>query len=138
MNLFLLLLTLTTDPHLVELQKFQGVWRMEALEVEGVDVPANKLAETTLVIANDKMIHNRKGQKQTGMFQINPKAAEKELDITWLDGQLSDQTIKGIYRLDGDTLKIVRGLSADSPRPRDLGTWPGTGTFMATWKRVNP
>ena len=42
---------------------------------------------------------------------------------------------KAIYKIDGDTLVVVRGLNVEQERPRDFGTWPDTNVFMVTWKR---
>ena len=66
---------------------------------------------------------------------LDPAREPRQLDMHFQDGDKKDQTGKAIYRLDQDTLKIVRGLNPEQERPTEFGTWPGTNVFMVTWKR---
>ena len=119
-----------------DLRALQGEWVMAALEVNGTDVPANKLEGTVLTIKDDRYIVKVKDkQTTTAAIELNPKKNPKELNMTPQDGDKKDMLLKAIYRIDGDTFKMARGLNPEQERPNQFATWPGTNYFVVTWKK---
>src|SRR5262245_1997145 len=126
----------TDDPAAKELKALQGTWVMVNLEVNGKDVPLNKLDGTVLTIKADQYIVNVKDKTTTTCkIAIDPKQDPKHFDMIFLEGEKKDKVHKGIYRLDGDKLQLARGLNADQDRPMQFATWPDTNYFVVTWKR---
>lgn len=118
-----------------DLERMQGTWRMEALEVNGKLVPPAKLESATLVIKGDRYVVTVKGRPQETVIALDPGRKPKAIDMVFKEGTNKDKVHKGIYALEGDTLKICRGLGPDQERPTEFGTWPDTNYFLVTWKR---
>jgi uncharacterized protein (TIGR03067 family) len=118
-----------------DLKKLQGQWTMAALEVNGEVVPPAKLEGTVLTIKDDTYKTDVKGKTTACKLTLDPGKDPKEIDMLFLDGVNKDMTQKGIYKFDGDTFQLARGISAEHERPRDFATWPGTNYFVVTWKK---
>jgi uncharacterized protein (TIGR03067 family) len=122
-----------------DLKLLQGAWIMAALEVNGTEVPANKLEGTVLTIKENQYIVRVKDKlTTTAVMELDPAKNPKELNMTPQDGANKDKLHKGIYKIDGDTFKVARGLNPDQERPNQFATWPGTNYFVVTWKRTTP
>lgn len=119
-----------------DLKTLQGTWVIAAMEVNGMDVPANKLEGTVLTIKNDRyMIKIKDKAINTAVIELDPKKNPKELNMTPQEGAGKDKLHKAIYKIEGDTFKMARGLNAEQERPDQFATWPGTNYFVITWKR---
>ena len=121
-----------------ELAKLEGTWVMAGLEVEGVEVPAKKLAGTTLVIKGDKYTVKVKDTAHETTIEIDPTTDPKSIDMLFPNGTELPKRGKGVYELDGDTLKICRHQATGEDRPTQIGSWPNTNLFVVTWKRKEP
>jgi uncharacterized protein (TIGR03067 family) len=55
--------------------------------------------------------------------------------MTPQDGDKKDKLMKAIYKIDGDTFKVARGLNPEQERPTQFATWPDTNYFVVTWKK---
>ncbi|MFO0964257.1 MAG: TIGR03067 domain-containing protein [Gemmataceae bacterium] len=119
-----------------DLKLLQGSWTMTGMEANGKETPAAKLEGTILTIKDDIYTIEIKGKTVARCKLIlDAKHDPKRLDMVFLDGARKDEVGKGIYRIDGAKLQIVRGLSPDQPRPDQFGTWPDTDVFMVTWTK---
>lgn len=138
MILCMLALTLNFDPPAAkkDLDQIQGTWTMEALEVEGKLVPAEKLRGTTLVIKGDQYTTVVKDKKHTVKIELDPAQKPKAIDMHFPDGPDLPKLSKGIYEIDGDTLRICRAQATGQERPRQFVTETNTGLFIVTWKRM--
>lgn len=116
-------------------ERLQGAWVMAALEVDGKLVPADKLKDTTLLIKGNKYITRVKDRQFETTFTLDPGKSPRAIDMVFTDGANKGQVLKGIYSVEGDTLKVCRGLQPKQDRPTQFGTWPNTGLFLVTWKR---
>lgn len=121
-----------------ELKRLQGTWEMVGLEVNGEEVPAKKLAGTTLTIRGDKYITKVKDTAREVTFKLDPKSEPKAIDMYFPDGVEAAKLSKGIYQVDGDTLKVCRHQMPGEDRPRSFVTSAGTNLFVVTWKRKKP
>jgi uncharacterized protein (TIGR03067 family) len=121
-----------------DLKKLQGTWTMASLEINGQQVPAEKLQNTTLLIKGNKYIVKVKDKTYETRFTLDPTRTPKQMDMTFSDGPNKGKLHKGIYSVEGDTFKLCRGQAAGLNRPRDFATWPDTGMFLVVWKRVKP
>jgi len=119
-----------------DLKLLQGTWVMAGLEVNGADVPANKLEGTVLTIKDDRYIIKIKDKViNEAIIELDPAKSPKELNMTPHEGSNKDKLHKAIYKIEGDTFKMARGLNPDQERPNQFATWPGTNYFVVTWKK---
>jgi uncharacterized protein (TIGR03067 family) len=118
-----------------ELEKLQGTWVMESLEVDGQAVPEEKLQKTTLTIKGDKYVTKVKDRTFETTIQLDPTQKPKAIDMYFPAGTDPPKLAKGIYEVDGDRLKLCRHQMPGQDRPQQFGTWPNTGLFMVVWKR---
>ena len=121
-----------------ELKSLQGTWVMVGLEVNGETVPEKKLAGTTLVIKKDKYTVKVKDNSHETTIEIDPTKDPKAIDMYFPNGTELPKLSKGVYELDGDTLKICRHQMPGEDRPTQIGSWPNTNLFVVTWKRKKP
>jgi uncharacterized protein (TIGR03067 family) len=114
----------------------QGTWEMAGLEVNGMDVPATKLEGTVLTIKGDRYIVKIKDKViNEAIIELDPGKNPKELNMTPQEGSNKGKLHKAIYKVEGDTFKMARGLNPDQDRPNQFATWPGTNYFVVTWKK---
>src|SRR5947209_17622248 len=73
-----------------------------------------------------------------GTIRLDPAKEPKEIDFTDVSGENKGKTGKGIYQVDGDTLKICHGMPTNPERPKEFASKPGSGLFVVVWKRQKP
>jgi uncharacterized protein (TIGR03067 family) len=119
-----------------DLERLQGTWTMHALEVDGKDLPAQKLQNTSLTIKGDDYRTKVKDKQPPGFrLKLDPSKNPKAVDMIQTQPDGSQKLIKGIYTFDGDTFKMCRGLTPEQERPNQFATWPNTSYFVVTWKK---
>jgi uncharacterized protein (TIGR03067 family) len=119
-----------------DLGRMQGSWTMQALEINGKDVPIDKLQGTVLTIKGEEYRTKIKDKELFGFrIKLDPSKDPKALDMIQKQPDGSEQVIKGIYVFENDVFKMCRGLKAEQERPNQFATWPDTGYFVVTWKK---
>ncbi len=121
-----------------ELDRLQGTWVMDELEVNGERVPDEKIKGTTLTIKGDKYIVKTRDQTHETTFKLDPGQKPKAIDMYFPDGPELPKLSKGVYELDGDTFRLCRNQTPGEERPRQIGSFPNTNLFVVTWKRQKP
>jgi uncharacterized protein (TIGR03067 family) len=117
-----------------ELAALEGTWTMVSLEVEGQEVSEDRLG-SELVIKDGKYIVTTRDVRTETRLALDPTQKPKHIDMVFAEGTNKDKPHRGIYQLEGDTLKICRSIDPEFPRPREFATSPGTGLFLVVWKR---
>jgi uncharacterized protein (TIGR03067 family) len=117
-----------------EMQLLQGNWAMVSMEGKGGGKFADKeVKRYKLTIKDDQWTVTIEGAATNKMtFQIDPAKSPKEIDLT-LKGPAVNTPMKGIYKLEGDTLTLCRTVSSQEERPKEFKTGHG---FLMVWKRV--
>lgn len=131
----LLAQTDATEPAKMDLKRLQGAWVMAALEVDGKDVGVDKVQGTTLTIKGERYDVKVKEKVHGCTIRLDPKKDPPAIDMIFTEPGGAEKVHRGIYKIDGDTFRICRGLGADQERPGQLATWPNTGYFVVTWKK---
>jgi uncharacterized protein (TIGR03067 family) len=120
-----------------ELKRFEATWKFVSIEFEGDSVPAEKFQEDRLVLKGKQSTSTVQGNTVHGTFKIDPAATPKTIDITFTDGPGKDNTLKGIYELDGDTQKIC-WAAPGKPRPTTFEAKPESGRLFQVLEKVKP
>jgi uncharacterized protein (TIGR03067 family) len=97
--------------------KLKGTWTLVAMERDGQQAPEDEVKGTSLTFEGDKLTLKQRGDTKTGTYKIDASQKPPHLDVTPDDGD--KKTMKMIYHLDGDTLKIYGDKKEDGDRPKD-------------------
>lgn len=118
-----------------ELKKFEGAWQLASLEMDGEKVPAETTKTFKLVFAGEKfMLKSGDETIMEGVGKVDPTQKPRAVDITPSTGDEKGKTLKGIYELDGDTLKICLG-SVGKDRPKEFVAKKDAVFALVTCKR---
>ncbi len=115
--------------------RFEGIWRFDLVEVEGVKRPAVPFETNKIIIGKNGNFIVVQGPKITrGVFKLDPSKSPKHFDFIVSSGSAKGQTIMGIYEISDDTYKICLPL-AEKGRPAAFDSMPGSGTILQILKR---
>jgi uncharacterized protein (TIGR03067 family) len=109
-------------------EKLQGTWALVSGERNGKALPDEVLQHIKLIFAGDKLTTKHKDRKAEATFKLDSSRTPKEMDLD-MEGNVG----KGIYQLDGDSLKIAHGEVGDA-RPKDFPK-AGSGLTVLVLKR---
>ncbi len=103
-------------------EAIQGTWRLE--KFEGAEKPPADAGVILLAFKEGKMSVSVAGREnQKGAYQLDATAKPKAIDLT----KPGENDARGIYELDGDSLRICLVDDGNAARPTE---------FTATGKRI--
>ena len=97
--------------------------------------PDNPPPGTTLTFTADGKVLFKEGgdaRAEEGKYKADPKKDPPEIDLSVPGGQ--SDPIRGIYKIDGDTLTLC--LSMDGTRPKEFASPAGTQLVLVTCQRA--
>jgi uncharacterized protein (TIGR03067 family) len=118
-----------------EIKKLQGTWKVVAVEVDGNELSDEdrKQAPTRLIVKGTK--YTLKGtQDSKGSFQVGANKKFKTITSKPTDGPYKGKTIKGIYKLDGDTMTVCYDITGKTC-PDAFTTKEKEGYVIIKYKR---
>jgi uncharacterized protein (TIGR03067 family) len=123
------------DKDMDDTEKLTGVWTCVSGTNDGKELPEAVVKQLKLTLTKERY----KTEKGTavlfdGIYKIDAEKKPKHIDITAPEGEQAGKTSKGIYLLDGDTLKMCYA-NPDKDRPKDFESKPGSGVTVVVWKR---
>jgi uncharacterized protein (TIGR03067 family) len=113
-----------------ELRKFQGQWIQISSEFKGIDATPKHEVHPITVKGSEYTFQSESGATLKVKLQIDATKEPKHIDRIVASGRSS----VGIYKFEGDTLRICDGT--DGQRPAEFKTTPEGGR-MVVWKRVS-
>ena len=124
------------EPAKKDLARFEGVWRIALVEVEGVKQPDVSFAAHKVIIATDGDFVVVQGPKVTrGKFKLDPTKSPKYYEQTITHGPAKGRAFSCIYEIDGDTYKLC-GSFRGGPPPAVFETKPGSGLIFQVLART--
>ena len=112
-----------------DLQPLQGKWIVDSFAYNGnpVDVMQGAVRE----FKEDKYtLAPKVGDAINGVAKLDSTKNPKEIDL-----EVNGRTLKGIYALDGDSLRMSYTLNGDE-RPTELVSKPDSGIVLVVHKRA--
>jgi uncharacterized protein (TIGR03067 family) len=116
-----------------ELAKLEGTWQLVSAETDGKKMPEEQARQVRVVIKGGKhtVYFGDKAVVQGVAFRIDPTQNPMHVEDTLKDGR----TIRGIYELDGDTLRSCVA-AAGQDRPTEFTGRQGSGYTLRIFRRA--
>jgi uncharacterized protein (TIGR03067 family) len=118
-----------------EVERFQGTWRWESVDNDGIKVPVEDFRDWRIVKEGSKYTLTQGNFVVKGTFEVDASKNPKTIDITRTEGPKKGTNSKGIYELDGDTYKICMDPEGKN-RPTLFESKKGSGYGLQVLKRV--
>jgi uncharacterized protein (TIGR03067 family) len=117
-----------------EVAGIEGTWRLTELEFHGrkIDLPVQRV---TTLRGETYTVNVSKGEILRGSFHIDPAHKPPHLDWMPTSGTFKGHTVKCIYQIDGDTLRIASNPGVDDKKQYPQG-FNDNGAVVETYKRV--
>jgi uncharacterized protein (TIGR03067 family) len=102
-----------------QLKKLQGTWKVVRVEADGRPLPAEGW---TLTIQGDRYALRSGQEAVEGMYKLAGLEEPLVIDATRTNGADKGKTLWGIYRLEGDQLKMCFNRPGEEVRPKEFAT----------------
>jgi uncharacterized protein (TIGR03067 family) len=113
-----------------DLERLQGTWQLHSGMKEGVVASGDDIDKVKLTFEGNKVTLTEGGGDKTATVELDPAQKLPSMDIKLNAKEL----VKGIYLLDGDTLKLCVALPGIN-RPWEFASKANSGTNLMVFKR---
>ena len=119
-----------------EVERLQGIWQFVAWEGQGVAKPSEEVAQYTAVLRGDLWTVS-KGKEVAAqvVFRVDPSKTPKTMEF--IDIKRA-RIMRGIYSLEGETLRVCDRDVEKGERPTKFATTPDSGLVLVTLRRLKP
>jgi len=118
-----------------DLKALQGTWERVAMELEGKPAPDILITGWSSSYEGDRLtLRNKDGVYRHGIVTLDPERTPKATNTWDVEGPFADQTVPGIYELNGDTVKFCFARPGQK-RPTEFTTKRGTGFVYFEYKK---
>jgi uncharacterized protein (TIGR03067 family) len=113
--------------------RLQGTWVAVAAEDSGKKAPEDEVKDrgAEVVFSKEKVTLPIKGEAKEMGYSLDPAKRPKQIDLIIGEGRVA----KGIYLLDGDTLKLCVEKEPGGERPTQFGPTEGTTQVLIVLKK---
>ena len=119
-------------------ERLAGRWVMASLMINGENAPEEQVVSARLRVEGNRYTPQFEGKDISETFKIDADTKPRSIDFTYTDGPRKGETVKGIYKLEGDRYTMCRPLLAEAPRPTEFSSAPESGLVVVVWARDTP
>jgi uncharacterized protein (TIGR03067 family) len=115
--------------------KLKGTWKVVSLEEQGTKAPDDVVKKMRLVFQDSKLV--LKGMDDgdhEASYTIDPSKKPATLDLVPADGTEKGKTLRCIYAVEGDELKLC-SAPPDGDRPKEFTAAKGSQSVLLVLKR---
>jgi len=124
------------DVHFEAVAELQGEWSLASLAMNGKPLDAGTVKYGKRVVQGDEMtLTFGKDLVTKAKMAADPGKHPKTMDYTHFAGMLAGTTQKGIYELEGKTLRVCSSPPGQT-RPSEFVATPENGRTLAVWTLV--
>src|SRR5262245_5460371 len=116
-----------------DLRKLQGKWYAVEVERDGKAIREDPRSFTVTIA--EEMIGFEVIPKNK--FRLRTDRSPRELEMILAEGKGKGQTLRLIYAVEDDSLKIIMPLGPKSARATEFKTKPGDGLLLAVFRRAD-
>jgi uncharacterized protein (TIGR03067 family) len=112
--------------------EIEGAWSAVSAEKDSklAKGPSKEqFAHAKFTFKGDTFVMEQEDKKAEGQLKVDPNRNPKEIDL------IGNQTMKGIYKLDGGELTLCLGGGPDAQRPTSFAAKPGSHAVLIVLKR---
>lgn len=117
-----------------EKEKLQGTWAAISLVDSGRKEKEANVKRLKLKIKGDKYTYVIGTASFSAVYKIDTTKTPRQMDVTFEEGPQKGKTMRAIYSLKGDELKICGGFT----RPADFVSKPKSKVVLFVFKRERP
>src|SRR5688572_12211132 len=125
--------SLRADEKADDWKGLKGTWKVEKAVFMGNDSTA-VFGSVVLTMDEGKYTVAFGEMVDKGTIALDAAKKPKQMAIKATEGANKDKTVKAVYELDGDTLKVCYDLDGKDP-PAGFESKAGTNTLFVTYKR---
>lgn len=105
--------------------KLQGAWQVVKVVSDGIEVAEAGIAKMEVIIKDDKLTRKEDEDEEENTFTLDAGKEPRAFDLTPTSEERKDKKVQGIYKLDGDTLKLCLA-NPGKARPKEFASKPET------------
>lgn len=117
-----------------DLDLLQGSWTIDAMEVDGQEMP-DAMVAGRIVVQGDRFTSLGMGAVYEGTLRLDASTAPRQIDMKFDAGPEKGNSNPGIYELNGDAWRLCLATRG-SVRPRSFATMAGSGFALETLTRA--
>lgn len=117
-----------------DLEKLQGTWYVDALEIDGIAQP---FGTATITVDGTRFTSAGMGDDYVGTVTLSKSKTANTIDLAFTAGPPAGTTNRGIYKLGRDEWTLCLATRGDA-RPRAFGTKRDTGHVLERLRRRPP
>jgi len=124
-----------TEDQKKELEKLSGTFKIKQFEREGKAFSKDEIGKMKVVQKGAEWTFHLGDDSTQGKDVPYPDKKPKEIDSVYLNGPANGKTVKGIYKVDGDTVTYC-WAEPDKARPKDFTTKEKDGLTLMVLEKV--
>lgn len=131
-----LFIACATEPSRLPKDALVGTWNCVSAVVDGKPLPEETVRLLRLTLTSDRY-KTEKGSEVLfdSTYSVDRTKNPNQINMVGTEGALRGKEAKGIYSLEGDTLRICYTMPGEQ-RPQAFESTPGSKAFLVVWKRT--